>query len=262
MDEAAERQARIDYLRSITPPPKKKPLWLKALFIVCSVALLAGAIVVTYAQLADKNPTKPQSATAQNDASKDTATAQEDTAEVATKRYDSPTLNLGFDYPETWKVVESSSTLTATSPATTLKNAQGKNMTGRIVMTINPKGQNLAPFDAGNATAVLTSEKLKYTKPSEVQRGETYMSFVQYANTTVMGALDALYITGDFGYQKGQAVPKVDVSNLDPVISVAFQQCADKTCSAPKAAPVAADMWNSKTFAEPIKKMITSLTVQ
>ena len=67
------------------------------------------------------------------------------------------------------------------------------------------------------------SEKIKYSNPTSVQRAETYLTFVQYSTTARGEGIDALYITGDNGYQKDQYIPKTDMINLDPVIVVSFE---------------------------------------
>jgi hypothetical protein len=181
---------------------------------------------------------------------------------VPTKQYDSTKMALGFDYPETWKVTEDASgKITVTAPVTQLMGVNGQQQQGRAVVTISPKGQNLTPFDAGNATAVSDSVKIKYTKPSSAQRAETYSSFAQYAATTATGALDGVYITGDFGYQKGQAIPKTDMIKLDPVIAVTFDKCADAACAGAKPTNVQASTWDKSALAKTINTLLTSLSV-
>jgi hypothetical protein len=180
-----------------------------------------------------------------------------------TEHYASPGFGLEFDYPGDWKVEEAngSGKLTATSPALQLKNVSGKPITGQVVLTIRNKQQPLPEFDKGNAVAISESEKIDYSKPSSVQRGSTYLSFLQYASSTAPG-LDGVYITGDVGYQKEQAIPKADFVPVDPVISVTFTRCADSTCSKPgTAAAVAASMWQDTAFGGPIKTMLQSLVV-
>jgi hypothetical protein len=151
--------------------------------------------------------------------------------------------------------------MTVRSPATQLKSASGQSVTGRIIMTIANKGNNLGVFDKGNATAVLNSQKIAYTSPTPNQRANTYLSFLQYATTTAAGALDGIYITGDNGYQKGQDIPKGDIAGIDPLVSVTFVQCAASTCSGGTSAlSIAASSWSNTSFAAPITKMLESLS--
>lgn len=116
-------------------------------------------------------------------------------------------------------------------------------------------------FDKGNAVAVRESEKIAYTKPSSVQRGSTYLSFLQYASSTAT-SLDGAYITGDVGYQKDQAIPKADFTPVDPVISLTFVKCADNSCTG-EGTPigVATTMWEDASFGKPLKTMLQSLVV-
>ena len=127
-------------------------------------------------------------------------------------------------------------------------------------MTIANQGQNLNVFDKGNATAVLASQKIAYTSPTQNQRANTYLSFLQYASTTQNGALDGVYITGDNGYQKGQDVPKSDVAGITPLVSVTFIQCANSACSGSTTAlSVAASAWSDTSLSGPVTKMLESL---
>jgi cytoskeletal protein RodZ len=224
----------------------KKGLWI-IIFVI--IVLLAAAV---YWFLLKPEPVKAPTKTSSSNQEQSSA-AQTSTA---TTHYDSSSFNLGFDYPKGWKVsdVAGSGKLTVTSPDEQLKGADGQTVSGQIVMTIRDKTQKLTEFDKGNATAVLDSEKIAYTKPTETQRGNTYLSFLGYASSTQTG-LDGIYITGDAGYTKDQAVPLVDVSKSDPVISVTFLK--DN-----KQVTISSNSWSNDSFAKPIKTMLQSLAIQ
>lgn len=180
----------------------------------------------------------------------------DNTASAATKHYDSANFNLGIDYPADWMLSDNGGgKMTVTSPSLSLKSANGQPVNAREILTITPKGQNLGAFDAGSATAVMDSEKVAYTKPTQTQRGNTYLSFLQYSKTTTTGALDGVYITGDAGYQKGQDIPKSDIANVDPEIVLSFSGADGQPLS------IAASNWDVDTFSGPIKKMLTSLSI-
>src|SRR5690606_27237189 len=107
--------------------------------------------------------------------------------------------------------------------------ADSQPITGQVILTFREPGQPLSEFEAGNAQAVRDSERITYARPSPGQRGATYISFASYAGAAVTTALDGIYITGDFGYQKLQAIPAIDVSKVNPIITVTFRQC-DMDC--------------------------------
>lgn len=186
------------------------------------------------------------------------------TTDITTKteHYVSNTFMLEFDYPEDWTVAEQSESgqLAVQSPALQLEDVTGAMVTGQVVFTIRNKQQPLPEFDSGNAIAALESEKITYAKPSSVQRGSTYLSFLRYA--TVSQGLNGIYVTGDYGYQKDQAIPKADFTPVDPIISTTFQKCADGTCGTMGTAiGISENMWEETTFSKPLKAIFESLTI-
>jgi hypothetical protein len=144
-----------------------------------------------------------------------------------------------------------------------LTDAQGQAVTAQIFMTMVPQGQVPAVFGNTDATAVLTSQLIKYTNPTSSQRAQTYLSFVQYASTVTLGGLDGLYVTGNYGYQKDQNIPRTDVVNLNPLVTITFGKCSDATC-ATGATPltIASTDWNSSSLSAPILSLLTSLSFQ
>lgn len=230
--------------------------------IVLIIILFAAAGAAAYwflirkdGKKADTNKTTTSQKSTQNDQAGSSI-------RTTTKHYVSSAFMLEFDYPDNWKVSEpeEGGRLTATSPVMQLKDAGSKTFSGQVVYTIRNKQQPLAEFDKGNAVAARESEKIDYTKPSSVQRGSTYLSFLRYATSTSDKVLDGVYVTGDVGYQVGQAIPKADFTPVDPVISMTFIKCSDSSCSnSPVAAGIAATMWDSATFGKPLKAMLQSL---
>lgn len=175
---------------------------------------------------------------------------------AATKSYTSPNFNLSFDYPQDWIVTDGGGgSMTVKSPLIQLKNAAGQTVTGAILLTIRDHSQKLTEFNSGNATAVRDSVKIAYTKPTQTQRANTYISFLQYAGTRTLGALDGVYITADNGYQKGQAIPLVDVQKVDPIISLTFFDSSGKPLS------VQNTMWDDQNFAGPLTKLLQSFSI-
>jgi hypothetical protein len=252
-------QSTADYLQSIMPPKRKRERSFRWVgYVMAGLVVLAACGVAAY--LAFLKPTsndKPKTGVPQS-------TQNATSKKTITKSYSSPNFNLSFSYPADWTVAEAQdgSMLTVHSPPMLLKGANSQKITGEIVATIAHSGQNLTMFDAGNAVAVRQSEKIAYLKPSQTQRANTYLSFLQYAATTANGALDSIDITGDYGYQTGQAIPKTDIAKVDPLITITFVRCSDSNCSA-KTTPlsVAASAWSDKTFNAPIKTLLQSLAI-
>ena len=183
----------------------------------------------------------------------------------STKPYTSNNLNLSFNYPENWTVADSGSgKLTVTSPVMQLTDASGQSQTGEIILTIqNESSADFSAFKQGNAVAVLNSQKITYAKPTSTQRADTYISFLQYASTAGGGALDGVYITGNAGYQKGQAIPEVDITKVDPVVTVTFAKCANTGCSgSTMPLSISSSMWSNASFSAPIGDMLKSLAIQ
>ncbi|HET8669842.1 MAG TPA: hypothetical protein VFM05_04225 [Candidatus Saccharimonadales bacterium] len=242
-----------------------KRTWRKVGIVMIIVFVLAAGGFAAYWFLArDKGDTKDASqandlpATSQRQENDQTNKISEET-----EHYASQSFMLEFDYPKDWKIEEATSggVLTVRSPALRLKSATGQSMNAQVVLTFRNKQQPLPEFDKGNAVAARESEKVTYAKPSSVQRGSTYLSFLRYAGTTA-SALDGIYITGDFGYQKDQAIPKADLVPVDPVISVTFLECADESCAGEAmAAGLDASIWEDQAFATPLRKMFQSLVV-
>jgi hypothetical protein len=228
----------------------------KFLKIILILALIVGIAAAAYMVFFKAKPAKAPTKSTSSSSSSQSA-ANESDISTATKHYDSTNFNLGFDYPEDWKVsdVDGSGKLTVTSPTTQLKDTSGQSVSGQIVMVIRDKTQKLTEFDKGSATAVKDSEKIAYTKPSQTQRASTYISFLSYASSTSSGGFNGIYITGDNGYQKDQTVPMADINKVDPVINITFLK--DGTPMS-----IAISSWNDTNFSDPLKAMLQSLSIQ
>lgn len=247
-----------DYAR-YSPPEKKRRTpklpsfnWQKPAKYLLILLILAGAAY----QFVLKP--KPETAKTSNQANVSPA-EQSDVSQIttATKHYSSQELALEFDHPADWKVTETPGTgrLTAVSPDIQLTDQDGKKVTGKVTLTIRNKSQALTEFTEGDALAVRASEKVAYTKPSQNQRGETYLSLMRWASSTGSGGdFDGIYITGNNGYQKDQAAPKADFAAVDPVVSVTFSKEGSPLT-------VSDNIWDNPKYSKPIKDMLLSLTI-
>lgn len=258
-DLAAASHSTADYARFM--PPKKPPhRVLRIIGLVLLIILIAAALAGGAYWLIKHHKSTPKASTTTS-----TTKQTEQSTNVPTKTYTSSNFGLTFKYPQTWQVAEpdNGGVLTARSPATQLKDASGKTVTGQMVFTIRNQNQPLAEFNAGNALASRTSEKIAYTQPSSTQRGSTYLSFLRYASTKTNG-IDGIYITGDFGYQTDQDIPKTDIAKIVPIIDVTFAKCASSTQCSGDGTPLtlSTNSWSDTTFANTVKSLLESLSIQ
>lgn len=256
-----DRQERIAYLQSLQKGQKPKKRWPKWLALIIVIVLVCGGGAY-YWFVMRKPAAKP---VAQQKTTTTTAPIPDAAQPIKTKHHDSTNFSLGFDYPDTWAVTDDGSgKLTLKSTPLQLKDTTGKAMTAQVVFTIQARQSSLDAFKNGNATAVLDSEKIAYAKPTPTQRAQTYLSFLNYASSTATG-LDGIYVTGDFGYQKEQAIPLVDISKADPLITITFLKCATATSCDQPATPltISTTNWGDTTYLDKVvKTVLTSLTVQ
>lgn len=260
-EQAADSTVDID---QFMPQLKPKRLWLRVLGWIILILVTAAIIGGGFYWYLKHHKTAP--AQKSNSSSQQQSTSGQPAGPPEhTKQYTSSNFNLSFNYPDNWNVSDTGNgKLTVTSPAMQLKGADGQSQTGQVVMTIqNENTFDFSPFKTGSAVAVLDSQKLTYAKPTQTQRANTYISFLQYNSTTTHGALDGIYVTGDFGYQKDQTIPETDIQKVDPVITVTFFACPNQACSGTlKPMNISSSQWNDSSFANPITKMIESLAIQ
>ncbi|MBI2007801.1 hypothetical protein HYS85_00990, partial [Candidatus Saccharibacteria bacterium] len=193
-------------------------------------------------------------------------TAQNSTPAAAkitteTKKFESVNFKLSFDYPGNWTASEDNADeINVLSPDLKLKGVDGKDVTGQIYFRIRAKGQKLEGLDGGSATAILNSEKIAYTSPTQVQRASTYISFLRYAGGSE--GLDAIYITGDLGYEKDQTVLKTDIEKVDPIISIEFYLCPNSGCVELSGVyGIGVETWTDENIADSLGNMLKSLVI-
>lgn len=266
-EELADRQERIDYLKNVRQQ-KQKPHRSKKWLIVAIVLLLVviAGLAVAYFVLNKKSEPAAPTATS-NVATTDTSQTPEATTPEATtpaelKDYTSSDFNLGFKYPSDWTVDESTKAITVTSPVETLPGADGQDEMGAVVLTIQPKQKTIPAFKSGNAVAVLDSKKVKYSQPAAGQRANTYITYAQYSTTTTKGALDAMFITGNYGYKRPQTILESDVTKIDPLVTVSFVGCDKAPCDpAAQATQLSGETFTGSELYTTVENMLTSLAI-
>jgi type II secretory pathway pseudopilin PulG len=235
-------------------PPKNKAG--KLLIVLLIIAVIAGA-ALGYLVIKDRSNKQKLASSVSNQ----TKTALQPLSDIGgpTTSYNAINFSLSVNYPKSWTVnSSSSSSLSFTSPTTSLKSDLGKSTLGRAILTVLPKGQLPPLISTSSTVAVLPSQLFTYTKPSQSQAAQAYLSFFQYPSTNVIGGLDALYITGNLGYVKTQTVVANDIKSLDPLVSVVFVECQNQSCGSTKPLTVSSSIWNDKSLQEPILNMIKS----
>lgn len=258
-------RSTADYANFQKPQKPRNPIWQKlskysrkfgiiALALVLVIAVAGGGYWLYNNRKSDNKPA-PTNQTAQNTPS---AAAQ---ISSETKKFESTNFNLTFDYPANWKPSEDSAEeISVLSTDLKLKGVDGKEVTGQVLFRIQAKGQKLRIGDPGAATAILESKKIAYSSPTQAQRASTYITFVRYAENAE--GLDAIYITGDLGYEKDQSVPSSDLQSVDPVVSIEFYLCPDSGCVEVSGVPgVGVQTWEDQNVSIPLENMLKSLVI-
>jgi len=235
---------------------KGKKKWLVIVLVLALVAV-AGAATYWFALRSDGGQEKSTEQSTENTVESQSSSLSSD----KTKTYDSSRFFLSFQYPDTWKVDESDpNALTVVSPQVALQSAGGLEVQGKVTMTIRPKNSQLAEFKSGDAFATKQSELITYTKPTQAQRASTYLTFAAFSEG--VEGVDTLYITGDYGYQVGQAVLQTEISQIDPIISVTFGQCVGAGCVNVEPMTLSLKQWGDANFSSSIKAMLQSIAIQ
>lgn len=268
-----EREERLEYLRNINDSreTKRKKSKKKKIFFVIVLLLLflGGAAAGGYWFYENRPVGDNNNATNQSTAGQQTTPA-DDPAPIDTvgslesgksKEYSSSVFPVTLTYADNWDLKESAEALTITSPKVKLTGADGQPTDAAIVFMLKNKQTDIPAFGKGSALAVLASERITYTAPAAGQRGQTYISFLQYKTTTTQGALDAIHVTGNKGYQKGQSIPETDLLAVDPYITVSFVSCTSACLATAPPLPVSNTVWNDTTIKKAIEDLLKSLAI-
>ncbi len=243
-----EAQSRIDFVHSIVPKRKKHPKSRLILGFLLLVIILVALVFMTQPAktIKVKKPViKPPKTTS--------------LASVATSGYSSTYFGLNFSYPHTWALQDNHvGTIKLTSPLTNLVSDAQATVKGNISLTITKQGTLPTSLSSGTALAVLNSQILQYANPSATQNGQTYISFVQYASTNIKGGLDGVYVTGNYGFVQDQVINQTDISSVNPLIYVTFNQCANKSCQSFKPLTIAASYWQNAAANQIVTNIIKS----
>jgi cytoskeletal protein RodZ len=260
-EEEAERQQRIDYLKSLRKPGKKRGGSKKWLLVVIIVLLLIIAGLAAAYWYINRDKTTPTKTTKATPKTTQTAPQQQTSQNANLKDYTSTNFSLGLKYPDDWTLNDTANALTIISPTDKLPGSAGSQVSGAVVVDIRPQQQSLAEFKTGNAVAVLDSKNVNYSSPAQGQRATTFLSYLQYNSTTTKGALDSIYVTGNSGYKKDQTIPMADVIKVNPLINVYFVQCASACTPTSTTMSVNGTSWTSTQLNGAVETIIKSLSL-
>lgn len=262
-EEETERQERIEYLRSLRKPDKKRGGSKKWLWIVVVLLLiiLAGLGAAYWFLNRDKTPAATPATTTNSQQQQPATQQQQPAADANFKAYTSTNFALSLKYPSDWTLNDTAPELSIISPVQQLPGSAGSPVSGAIVVAIRPQQQSLAEFKSGNAVAVLDSKNVGYTSPAQGQRATTFLSYLQYNSTTTKGALDSIYITGNSGYKKDQAIPMTDVIKVNPLINVYFVQCTTSCTPTSTTMNVNGTGWTGDKLNTTVETILKSLSL-
>jgi hypothetical protein len=260
-EEEAERQQRMEYLRSIRKPGNKRSGSKKWLLIIIVVLLLIAAGLGAAYWFLNRHPSTPAKSTPATTTTNKPEKQTEPAADANFKDYTSTNFALSLIYPADWALNDAATGLTIISPVQQLPGSAGSPVSGAVVVTIRPQQTSLAEFKTGNAVAVLDSKNVNYSAPAAGQRGTTFLSYLQYNSTTTKGALDSIYITGNAGYKKDQAIPMTDVIKVNPLINVYFVQCSSACTPTSTTTNVNGTSWTSSPANTTVETILKSLSL-
>jgi hypothetical protein len=255
-----------------TKKPKKPKNGRSLLIVLAFVVVLAiaggGGYVLANHHKSTKKTTTTTTTASSSTTTKPvttTTTTNTDTTQYVSNGSD---LNLSFSYPSGWTVTPASGgnsndqTITLTSPLTTIPEAGGSSVTGRVVATIRPGSASMSELGANTPTAAVASTQIAYSAPTANQYQYPYLTFIHFSTgAKTAGAFEEVMVTGTTAFTAGQAVTTIALTGLDPIISATFSQCANTTCSATSATPlsITSDTWQNTGVFEQTQAIFTSL---
>ncbi len=261
LDEVEEPPVKdFSYMNDKHPvKPVKTPKNRQKHIIILLVIILICLVVLIFLSYKNHKTTTKTSVTSQKTTTSVTINTTK-APDVQLTSYSSTNFNLTVSYPTGWKIADGTSSLTITSPVSNIVGADGQTVKGKTLISVSSKGTLPANIGNGNPTAVLASTIMKYTSPSSDQRAQTYVSFAQYSTTLSSSGLDAIFLTGDYGYTLGQTIPQSDLKNLDPIVSTTFLKCNDIACTNTTPLTINSSNWANLDFSTPITDTLKSFT--
>ncbi len=252
-------RSTADFVQNVKPIQEnkrkaKRGKWFLIVFVVLVMFGVAGFAFYQYQQNSVQKEKEKQ---AQQDQKKKQQTQVKTSGPQS---YSSQELNLSLDYPGSWELDSSDSAkLILQSPKVKLPDENGQQTDAVVVLTIVPGVAN-SDLPADQATAVRASEKFAYASPAEGQRQETYLSFLNTDGAS--SGLNAVYISGDSNYTKGDPVRKADFDTVQPIIWLEFHKCSGSSCSGLEKLTVPAELWGANQTLNDAFSIMKSLNIK
>jgi hypothetical protein len=254
-----DEPSQVDFLKSIMPAQKPKSKWpmVAALVVLLLVLACAGYYLFTH---------KSKTSSGHKTKSSQKIVADANTGGGSLTKYVSNgnDLNLDFDYPANWTVAPPSNdnsndqTITVTSPLTSLTDASGTGVIGKVEVLVRPGSATLSELNGG-ATEAQNSTQIAYSQPTSDQHQYPYLSFL-HLGTGNSNSFQEVIISGESPYTAGQAIGSSDIQ-VDPIISASFYNCAAQICTGTEATPLAItnDEWQSTPLYQQALAIIESM---
>jgi fumarate reductase subunit D len=247
----------VNDVEEVPKKPSKAKKFYLTIVIILVLALIAALILFVLHNSSKKVVTDSSHKTTSSVSTSPTISA----AAGPTTTYQSVDFNLNVTYPKSWSVsTAGTSSMSLISPITQLVDGTLKPVDSKIVVEVQPQGQISSNISSGNSVAVLPSQLVSYTNPTQSQAAQTYVSFIQYPSTTIIGGLDAIYVTGNNGYLKTQTIPAGDVAGLDPLVTITFEKCTTNDCVQTQPVTISSTMWDNSSFKNMILSIIESFS--
>ena len=147
-----------------------------ALWVILAVLVTFGISVGTYFLFLKNSGTSKKTTTSQTGSPTTTKTVKPD---PTTQNYKSAKLNLQFTTRRDWAVKEdiAASQVTVTSPPTTYTDGNGNSANGTFVLKFTSQTPEDATQTIQNGKAILPSEVIAYSAPTDAQRVYTAISY-------------------------------------------------------------------------------------
>ncbi len=184
-------------------PPKNLRPPKKFVYAVLGIAVLAGLVFAGWELFGSKNNNQGPIAQPTAEPQQAVNTNNDVPQATNTKSYESDTIGIKLNHPDTWKVTESGGGVRLTSPNFTYQAVDGTEIDGHFRIYIRLGARSVDGKYIGRGVAIKPSEKLKYSDPLPGQRETTLLSSFGLDKTDNFGFF---LIAGNFDLKKGDTL--------------------------------------------------------
>lgn len=260
-----EKQARLAYVKSVTPNYRPKSWWPRILIGAAIFIILLG--VAGYFYHKNHATTKPAAAAKPVTAAQVVPSVTPSSSTLAHYVSNGSDLNLNFDYPANWSVTPASGnnptdqTITLTSPTVSINPNGGAAVTGKVVFAIRPASASITELSSGQAAAGQNSVQIAYAKPTSAQYQYPYLTFIHLkGGSNPTGLFEEVLVSGTTQLTASQSITDTSIS-VDPIITASFYTCTTNACTGSGAVPLSITnaTWTSGTVFQQTLAIIESL---